>query len=825
VTPKYDYKKRIEKGYHYLGIRVIRYRWAILLITAVVAGLAIIQLPKLSIATSVESMFTRHDRILSDYQRFRNQFGHDEKIVLLVSSPDIFGTEFLATLKQFHGDLENSLPLLKEVTSLANAAYVESDDSGVHAGGFLDELPASDEEAQQYRKRGRSYPGFENRFFTPDGKHATVVIKTQAISALSSDGLRLRGYARGVKGGTEALVPPSEQQSISQVENIAVIGIVEAVIKEYQAPNFRIAFSGTPVYQYHVEPMVRSNMKKMCIAILLVPILLMPILFGRGSGAFLPQITAILGLLVALGMMALLSVRFSRTSSMLPSILLSIGLTAPIHFLVVYYKHQKRVGKYRGLIGTMKHSGFPITMTSFTTVAGLLSFSFSDIAPIADLVNFTIVGILVILVFTLVTIPAFLSILEVVEGSEKGEAAYEASIFNRTLLALGRIGVNRAQLVFYLFLVGALVVGFNIPRLHFSHNQLHFFAEESDFMQQVRMIEERTGGFRSLEIMIDTQRKRGVVEPDLLQKIEKLDAYLRSEKDAKGRAYIGSTRSLVDLVKEISCGPPGADESDCTISEDHEALTTQFEHVSRILPEALRKYTDADLRTGRLTAMMYWRDAAHDVDFIARVREYAATLFDDGADVTVTGIASINSGIINAMMKSLAIGYSTGFLLITVLMILAIGEVRLGLLAMIPNLLPIVMGLGIMGLLQIPLNTYNLIGGSIAIGLAVDDTIHFFHNFRYYYLKSGDIHFAVKETLGTAGRALLATTLILVSSFWMRLYSDLKVIADFGLVLGFALFIAFLADVLLAPALLRMFYGAEQMEPVKRLGVPRAQKI
>jgi predicted RND superfamily exporter protein len=223
--------------------------------------------------------------------------------------------------------------------------------------------------------------------------------------------------------------------------------------------------------------------------------------------------------------------------------------------------------------------------------------------------------------------------------------------------------------------------------------------------------------------------------------------------------------------------------------------------------------------------MMYWRDAAHDVDFIERVRQYVATLFDDVVKVAVTGVAAINSGIIHAMMTSLAIGYSTGFPLITALMILAVGDVRLGLLAMIPNLFPIIIALGAMGYLGIPLNTYNLIGGSIAIGLAVDDTIHFFHNFRRYYLKSGDIKFAVSETLGSAGRALLATTLILVFSFWMRLYSDLKVIADFGLVLGIALLVAFLADVLLAPALLRIFYGTGQMKTLKRFDVPRTQNV
>jgi predicted RND superfamily exporter protein len=819
-----DYRRKLEKGYQYLGISVIRYRWVILLMTVVVAGMAGTQLAKLSIATSVESMFHRRDQRLADYQQFRSQFGRDEEIVLLISSSDIFSREFLTTLKQFHNDLENSLPLLKEVRSLANAPYVEPVESGVRVGGFLDNLPLTAEEAQHYRQRAHAYPGYQNLYFTPDGRHAIVVIKTQAVSALSDDGLRLRGYARGVPGAGGP-PPPGQQQSISQVENIAVIGILAAVIKQYQAREFSIAFSGTPVHQYHVEPMVRSNLKKMCIAILLVPVLIMPFVFGRGTGAFLPQVMAILGLMVALGLMGLLSVRLSLTSSMLPSILLSIGLTAPIHFLVVYYHYQMRVGKFRGIVATMTHSGFPITMTSITTMAGLLSFSFSDIAPVADLVNFTIVGILAILVFTLFTLPAFLSILEVVEGAEQSEAKYEASIYNRTLLALGRLGVTRPYLILILFLVSALVMGGSISRLRFSHNQLHYFTEDSDFMRQIRLIEAQAGGFRALEVMIDTQREQGIIDPDLLRAIEKLDTYLRSETDIQGRVFVGRTRSLVDLIKETPCAATGRDQNLCPIPEDETALAERFDHIGRIVPEALRKYTDADFRIGRLTAMMYWRDAAHDVDFIARVRRHAATLFDDGVKLIATGAASINSAIIHAMMTSLAIGYSTGFLLIAALMILAVGNVRLGLLAMIPNLFPIIMALGVMGYLDIPLNTYNLIGGSIAIGLAVDDTIHFFHNFRRYYLRSGDINFAVRETLRTAGRALLATTLILVFSFWMRLYSDLKVIADFGLVLGVALLVAFLADVLLAPALLRMFYGNGQLTRLKRLAVPRAQSL
>jgi predicted RND superfamily exporter protein len=139
-------------------------------------------------------------------------------------------------------------------------------------------------------------------------------------------------------------------------------------------------------------------------------------------------------------------------------------------------------------------------------------------------------------------------------------------------------------------------------------------------------------------------------------------------------------------------------------------------------------------------------------------------------------------------------------------MIVSVGDVKLGLLAMIPNIYPIVAGLGLMGIMGIPLNTYNLIGGSIVIGVSVDDTIHFFHNFRHYYEKTGNVETAVVETLRSAGRAMITTTLILVSCFWLRLFSSLKVISDFGLIVGFSLLVAFLADVMLAPALLNYFY-------------------
>ncbi len=146
-------------------------------------------------------------------------------------------------------------------------------------------------------------------------------------------------------------------------------------------------------------------------------------------------------------------------------------------------------------------------------------------------------------------------------------------------------------------------------------------------------------------------------------------------------------------------------------------------------------------------------------------------------------------------------------------MVLLIGSLRVGLMSMIPNLAPILLALGLMGWAGIPLDTFTLMVGSIAIGLAVDDTIHFMHNFRRYYGRSGDVRGAVRETLASTGQALLFTSLVLCTGFFLYMLASMNNLFYFGLLTGFTIIAAFLADLLLAPALMTLV-----IRPVDRSG-------
>ena len=800
----FDYKRKVEKYLGAFGIKIIRFRYILLFLIVLAVGFLSIYIPKINIATSLESSFKGHNQAIQDYQKFRDLFGRDDKIVLLIKSEDIFSVHFLDRLKKFHEDLENTLPLLSEVNSLINARYIEGKNGTLQVNDFLENLPQTKEQAQILREKALVYPLFRNSYITQNGDSMIMVIKTQAVSALTDDGSKIKNYGRGV--ADEDLSDNQAAKSISQVENIAILGIMETVIKQYNTDNFRIIFSGTPAYQFHVEPIIRKNMITMSLMVLMLTFFFMAILFGRVSGIFLPQFVVIMGLGATLGLMALAEVPFTLTSSMLPSILLSVGLTAPIHFMVVFFKYQKRIGRMRAIIRTLGHSGLPIIMTSLTTIVGLLSFSFTEIAPIAHLGIFAAIGIAICLVLTLVFLPALLSILKILPGKER-EMLYETSIYNRMLTWMGRTGIHHAHDIYILSFIAFIIILPGFFKFNFSHNMLHYFSEDDPFIEQTILIEDETSGFRALEVVIDTGKEKGILDHAFLNNLEELEDFALDQNGISGRPYTGNIISILDIVKKTNQTWHGDDPGHHTIPQDDYLIERQLTEFKQAEPDYLKNYTDQDFRLARFTAMMYWKDAALDVLFVKKLENFASRLFGKDVKVVVTGAVSINSKVIDSMMGNLATGYFLAFFIIALFMIIAVGDVKLGLVAMIPNMYPIIAGLGLMGLLDIPLNTYNLIGGSIVIGVAVDDTIHFFHNFRNYYIKTGDVEIAVNETLRSAGRALITTTLILVCCFWLRLFSPLKVISDFGLIMGFSLLVAFLADVMLAPALLNAFYG------------------
>ncbi|NQU62739.1 MAG: MMPL family transporter [SAR324 cluster bacterium] len=277
--------------------------------------------------------------------------------------------------------------------------------------------------------------------------------------------------------------------------------------------------------------------------------------------------------------------------------------------------------------------------------------------------------------------------------------------------------------------------------------------------------------------------------------------------------FVGKTISLVDMLKEINQALHENRPEFYSIPQDRKLIAQEFLLFENSGSDDLKDLVDSRFSKTHLTAKVPWNDSVNYVHFVNYVESNVAEIFGNKYETTVTGLIQMMMRTASAMMYSTFKSYGIAIVIITILMILLIGQLRIGLLSMVPNLFPIILILGLMGWTGINLDMFTMLIGSIAIGLAVDDTIHFFYNFQKHYQESGIVRNAVLETLTTTGRAMLVTTVVLTFGFWLFMLSSMNHLFNFGLLTGTTLVFAFLADILLAPALLAIVTPDQERVP------------
>jgi hypothetical protein len=240
------------------------------------------------------------------------------------------------------------------------------------------------------------------------------------------------------------------------------------------------------------------------------------------------------------------------------------------------------------------------------------------------------------------------------------------------------------------------------------------------------------------------------------------------------------------------------------IPQDRKVVAQELLLFENSGSDDLEDVVDTKFGVTRFTLRMPLGEARDRAHLIQEATSEFTRIMGDHAGVTVTGLSAIMNRTMNAVVRSLSRSYVLALLLITPLMMLLIGSLRRGLVSMVPNLLPILLTLGFMGWTGIPLDIFTLLIGCIAIGLAVDDTIHFIHGFQRNWERHGDSGRAISETLETTGKALLFTSLVLSAGFFIFTLSSLNNLIAFGLLTGFAILMAFIADVTITPALLTL---------------------
>jgi len=501
-----------------------------------------------------------------------------------------------------------------------------------------------------------------------------------------------------------------------------------------------------------------------------------------------------------MGLMAFCNVPIKITTTVIPGFLLAVGVADSVHILAIFYRSLKQgKSKEDAIAYALGHSGSAIAMTSLTTAAGLLSFSFAELTAIAEIGIFAAAGVILALFYTIIMLPAIIALFPIKEEHSTG-ADIKSSLMDRILLSVSSFSTSHPIKILAVSLVMFFVSIVFILQLRFSHNVIHYFPDTMAVKKDLFFIDTELKGTITLEIILNTNKENGIYEPAILNRIEKLSRSIESINNID--IFVGKVFSINDIIKEINEALHGNDTAYYTIPQSRKMIAQELFLFENSGSDDLERIVDSQLQKTRITIKTPWVDAIICNNFIEDIKNRFNDVLQDKADITITGGMALMSRVIMAAIYSMARSYVIAFLVITLMMILFIGDIKIGLISMIPNLLPILIIMGIMGLAKVPLTMNTLLIGSIAMGLVVDDTVHFIHNFQRYYKETEDAHEAIKETLLSTGRALLITSLVLATGFFVLMFATLNHLVRFGFFTGMAILIALLADFLLAPALM-----------------------
>ncbi len=796
-------RQRIEAAFAAFGHLVYRRHWAALLLMLGLAfGLAS-QLPKLTMDTSTEGFLHKQDPALLAYDTYREQFGRDELVLVAIEAPDIFDRGFLTRLKKLHEELRDKLPYLDDITSLVNARNTRGAAGELIVEDLLEHWPQSDAELKAIRERALANPTYRNMLLSPDGTITTIVIKTDAYTG---------GASTDVMAGFDstAPTPPAARKPLTDAQNSEIVAAARAIVARYDAPDFRVRLAGTPVVTDVLKKSMQQNMKRfMGMALIAIGVVLF-LMFRRLSGVVLPLLTVALSLVSTLGLMARLGIPFKLPTQILPSFLLAVGVGASVHLLAIFFRRlqvlheagdarESSAHKEEAISDTLGHSGLAIVMTSLTTAAGLASFAGAQVAPISDLGLVAAAGVLLALLYTLVLIPALLSIMPL-KAKRSDSAKGRHARMDALLLGIAGIATRRSKAV---LVVSAVIFAFGLAgaaQVRFSHTPYKWLPQSEPARQATDFMDARMKGASSLEVVVDSGKANGLYQPALLHGLDNLTHEV--EGLHSGELFIGKSLALTDILKEINRALNENRAEAYVVPDDRELIAQEFLLFENSGSDDLEDFVDSQFSKTRFTMKMPWSDAILYGPFLDDIKARFQRALGNEVSITLTGMNALLSRTMAATIHSMAQSYVWAFAIITLMMIALIGDIRIGLISMIPNVTPVVLTLGVMGWLGLPLDLFTMLIGSIAIGLAVDDTIHFLHNYRRYHHDSGDTDLAVRETLLSTGRAMLVTSVVLSIGFFLYMFANLANLVNFGLLTGFTILTALLADFFLTPALM-----------------------
>jgi uncharacterized protein len=764
---------------------ILKYRILFFVLIGLLTGFFGYYAIKVETDNSIEVWLKQDDPKLDYYYDFIEKFGEEEFFIIAIDGYNLCGDKDIKLINNIAARLE-------EVKGVRNVISI--------ASVYKDKLSA---------------PYFKEIIKKNKTRSVLDVFKEEVLSdymyvnnVISSDGETTAIIATVAKGS-----PESRMKLVKETREIINTAGIDArnesplsTVREIEWRAKRTPkdyfLAGPSIVNAELDRMSQKDMRTFTPVMFAVALVILVTLFRNISGILIPAITISINIIWAVGLFVIFNNKTNMVSGMIIPLIFIISLATTVHILNRFYHEVKHTGDRRkSTLETVKHICVPCFLTCLTTSIGFLSLMVSDVTPVKTTGIFMAAGIMMSFFVCITLIPGILSLSPGCMSSSSINIREYDETGNREFRGLyGFIGKFVKKNTIYVFALSLIFVGFaiyGITKTKAESNVFESFPESSEISRSTKHIEQNLMGLLPMEIVINAVNAGGVFQPEVLAEMENLRDYLKEIPE------VTKSMSVADYVKNLNKLLNKDKLSNQLITK---AKAIDYVKLASLHGDNIVKslYTE-DYNEGRVTVRMKNVGSSRYQDIVKNIEGFIKENFPLSIGCTITGIVPLLMDMQGYLIESQIKTFTLAFILIFICIALLLKSARIGMMSMIPNLIPIAVTLGVMGYLGIYLDVATIMIASVAIGISVDDTIHFLYRFKSELKKDRDHYLAIQRTLSGVGRALIFTTVVATCGFLIFCLSSFKPIQYFGLLTGISMISALAADLFILPSCILLF--------------------
>ena len=687
------------------------------------------------------------------------KFNIKDAIIIAIENKD--GIYNYGTLKKIK-DLTKKLGKMKEINkddivSLYTADNIVGTEDGLDVKAFYKKVPKTEEEISELRDNVRSNEMVAGKLVSEDETVAVI------IAEIEDDVFSQKFYREILK-----------------------------LAKSFEKPE-KIYVAGTPIVEGTMAYLGPRDMKKMVpIVILVIIIVLLTVLRSVKSTIF-TLLVVLLSVIWAFGLMAAFRIPVYAVSTMIPVMLIAIGVADGIHLfshLELYLREHPNSTRKEAVADMIKQMWKPVVMTSVTTAVGFVSLLTSQVYPIKYFGLFTAFGVMAAMLFSLLLIPSSVLVFGFKKGKKKNSekpAKSQNNISNK--FANGVIKYKVLVITLTILVIGISLYG--ITKVWINSSFLEKFGKNSDIVLTDKFINEHFGGTNKLNVILEARKKDAMKSPEVLRLIDKM----QNEVETKLQV-VGSSFSLADYLKRMN-KVMHSDKEEFNVVPDSKEMNAQYLLLYEMSgdPENLWKVVDYDYKTANVTFQLKSDNSKAIKSVINAVQNFEDKFEKLGIKMNFAGSGYkalvFTDLILQGQIKSLIMSLVIIILLLTMMF----RKFAVGLIGSVPIIITAIIGFGIMGLLNIPLSTTTALISSIAIGIGIDYAVHFIERYKIYAKQTKDKEKTISLTMHHSGRAIIFNAVVVIAGFLVLLFSVFPPNRSLGALVSLNMFTSFLGTV------------------------------